>query len=33
MESSEYPDGQLCPYNDCAHDLAIPEADGERLEK
>jgi len=26
MENNEYPDGQLCPYDDCAHDLAIPEA-------
>lgn len=21
---TEYPDGQLCPYDDCAHDLALP---------
>ena len=23
---TEYLDGQLCPYDDCAHDLALPEA-------
>ena len=23
--SEEYPDGQLCPYKDCTHDLAIPD--------
>ena len=22
--SNGYPDGQLCPYDDCCHDLAIP---------
>jgi hypothetical protein len=25
-DEDEHPDGQLCPYDDCAHDLALPEA-------
>lgn len=24
MEHDEYPDSQLCPYDDCCHDLALP---------
>jgi len=24
FRDNDYPEGQLCPYNDCCHDLAIP---------